>query len=209
MRPEIRHIPSGEFSAYRWWEPQRAHRSPRWFYGDRHAGPRTAAHARESTVDRALRPLVAACRTAGIATLPSCSGHFPPETTLRGLYRGLQRDRTWVRSFGLTLKCTESGTVRVYRNPDWKLPDYDTWAEPIRAQRGVGLIGLRFAKGDRRAESLARTLSEIPGVCAYLTDAGVAVTLEIHTKANTPGQRDAQWQAIADRTILGLHKEAI
>jgi hypothetical protein len=209
MRPEIRHIPSDEFSAYRWWEPQRAHRSPRWFYGDRHAGPRAAAHARESTVDRALRPLVAVCRAAGIATLPSCSGHFPPEATLRGLYRGLQRDRTWVRSFGLTLKCTESGTVRVYRNPDWKLPAYDTWAGPIRAQRGVGLIGLRFATGDPRAEPLARALSEIPGVCAYLTNAGPAVTLEIHTKANTPGQRDAQWQAIADRTILGLHKEAI
>jgi len=209
MRPEIRHIPTDEFSAYRWWEPQRAHRAPRWFYGDRHAGPRSAAHARESTVDRALRPLLAVCRTAGIATLPSCSGHFPPEATLRGLYRGLQRDRTLVQSFGLTLKCTESGTVRVYRNPDWKLPTYDAWAKPIREQRGVGLIGLRFARGDARAVPLARALSKIPGVCAYLTDGRVALTLEIHTKASTPGQRDAQWREIANTAARHLHQRAI
>lgn len=208
MRPEIRHIPSDEFSSYRWWEPQRAHHSPRWFYGARQNGPRSAAHAREDTVDRALRPLMAACRAAGIATLPSCSGHFPPETTLRGLYRGLQQDKGWVRSFGLTLKCTESGTLRVYRNPDWKLPNYDTWAQPIRAQRGIGLIGLRFAKDDTRAAPLSRDLNKIPGVCAYLTNAGIELTLEIHTRAITPEQRDAQWRKIAVKTTHHLHQGA-
>jgi hypothetical protein len=196
MQPEIRHVSALRFNDYRWWEPQRVSTDPRWFYGFAEKGPRAATSARLDTVDRPLRPIVALCQRAGIQTLPSCSGHFPPEKTLRALYRGIKRDRAWVRGHGLTLRCSESGTLKVYRNPSWAIPPFEQWAEPVRKAHGIGRIGFVFSDIDPRVIPLIQALRNIDRVNAYATRLQRAIVVTLTTSARNPAERNMLWERV-------------
>ena len=197
MRPKIHHVPVERFNDYRWWEPQRFHKSPRWFYGfpaqNHH---RVASSARLDTVDRHLRPLVSLCQQKNIPTLPSCAGHFPPEKTLRALYLGIKRDSTWVRGHGLTLRCSESGTIKVYRNPVWSLPTYEKWAIPIRKANGSGRIGFAFNPFDPRLHRFCEIIRNIDRVNTYTTQSEHATIVTLVTLARNKGERDTLWKKV-------------
>jgi hypothetical protein len=197
MRPKIQHVPVERFNDYRWWEPQRFHKSPRWFYGfpaqNHH---RVASSARLDTVDKQLRPLVALCQQNNIPTLPSCAGHFPPERALKALYLGIKRDSAWVRGHGLTLRCSESGTIKVYRNPTWSLPPYEKWAKPIRKANGSGRIGFVFSDTDPRVIPLIQSLRNIERVNVYATRRQRAIVVTLTTSARNPAERNMLWKRV-------------
>jgi hypothetical protein len=207
MQPEIRHVTASRFNDYRWWEPQRLYADPRWFYGFASKGPRAATSARLDTVDRPLRGIVALCQRKRIRTLPSCSGHFPPERTLRALYRGIKRDSAWVQGHGLSLRCSENGSLRVYRNPSWKLPSFNEWAKPILKSNGAGRIGFVFSAGDSRIYRLIRRTQRIKRVKTYATRQDRAIVVTLTTAARTPKERNRLWRLVfsallrATRTI--------
>lgn len=181
--PTISLVKPDQFDEYRWWEPQRLWSEPRWFYGMKES-QRASKHPTPDTVDAPLRELVEWCRSKGIGTLPSCAGHFPTERGLRRVYLGLRKDAVWVQSYGLTLRCSESGTLQVYRNPEWKVPDYETWAAPIRRDAGNGRIGVIFPVDDPRRLKVIQALRGIEGVCAFGRPFGVEITVKSKNKVH-------------------------
>lgn len=204
--PTVTLVKPDAFDEYRWWEPQRIHTDPRWFYGVKSNAGRAATHPTPNTVDAPLRDLVSACVRAGVATLPSCAGHFPSEQGLRRVYAGLQKDAEWVRSYGLTLRCSESGSLQVYRNPAWTLPDYETWAVPIRRDAGNGRIGLVFNGSSDTPERIQAGLVGLTGVCTHIRQAhdGQRIT-EITVKSRNRKERDYLWYEIT-RRLAGVGK---
>ena len=204
--PTVTLVKPDAFDEYRWWEPQRLHRDPRWFYGVRGDNGRAAKHPTPNTVDAPLRDLVSACVRAGVTTLPSCAGHFPSEQGLRRVYAGLRRDAEWVRSYGLTLRCSESGSLQVYRNPAWTLPDYETWAAPIRQDAGNGRIGLVFDLGSAAPERIQASLVGLIEVCTHIQQTGSGERIvEITVKSRNRKERDYLWYEVT-RRLTGVGK---
>lgn len=113
----VTHVPVELADGWRWWEPQRLQKGPRWFYGVRKGSQfRPSLTAAPETVDGPLRPLVAMLSVAKIQTLPSCAGHFSSPAGLRETYAELSRDAAWIRGHGLTVRCSETGELRTLRS---------------------------------------------------------------------------------------------
>lgn len=204
MRPTIEHVSHDQFDSYRWWEPQRFRRDPRWFYGTLQGAKRGANTARPDTLDTPLIPLVQALTRAGLATLPSCSGHFPTEGDLRSLHRGLEYDANFIRSIGLTLRCTEDGAMVVLRDPLWVVPSYEDWVGEVRKYRGVGRIGVLFASGDSRLAKVQASLLGLTNVQTHEKTGPTGTTLTILTRATTEQERDQLWLTVARRVDRSL-----
>jgi hypothetical protein len=199
QRPTIEHVAHDQFDSYRWWEPQRFRRDPRWFYGTLQGAQRSANTARPDTLDTPLIPLVQVLTRAGLATLPSCSGHFPTEGDLRALHRGLEYDANFIRSIGLTLRCTEDGSMIVLRDPLWLVPSYEDWVGEVRKYRGVGRIGVLFSRGDSRLAEVQASLSKLSNVGVCEKKSPTVTTLTILTRATTERERDQLWLTVAQR----------
>ncbi len=195
----IDHVSHDQFDSYRWWEPQRFRRDPRWFYGTMQGSKRGANTARPDTLDDALRPLVQVLTTSGLPTLPSCSGHFPTDDDLRSLHRGLEYDGNLIRSIGLTLRCTENGDMIVLRDPFWVVPSYEDWVVEVRKYRGVGRIGILFKTRDPLLTAIQRALRSVPGVKTYTAVNGDDTVLTILTRATNETARDQLWALVARR----------
>lgn len=202
-KPKIEHVSPDGFDTYRWWAPQRLRPGPTWFYATLEHGYHRPGKVELATVDAPLRPLVANMVKYGVPTLPSCAGHFPSDQELWRLYEGLMRDAEWVRSYGLTLKCVETGALDVHRDPSWRLPLYETWATETKKYSGVGRIGLVVCPAD--AAGICEDLTDIPGVRVEVKAAGDGQGNEIATiitKANDLGHRDQLWGTITHRLTL-------
>lgn len=193
----VAHVPVEESDGWRWWEPQRLQRGPRWFYGVRSGGKsRPSLTATPETVDGPLRPLMAMLSAAEIQTLPSCSGHF---STLRGLrvtYAALCQDAKWIRGHGLTVRCSETGELHMLRSPGWRLPSFAAWAAPTLAANGHGRIGLvlPLAVARRWSQRLNRCGR---GVSARIRPWGsFTVILDVYVRTRGPGPQQAAWRAV-------------
>jgi hypothetical protein len=199
-QPKVDHVAPGAFNAYRWWAPQRLKPGPTWFYATLEHGYHRPGPVDLATVDAPLRRLVSDMQGKKIITLPSCAGHFPSDQDLWDLYQNLLRDAEWVRSYGLTLKCVETGELDVYRDPMWRLPSYGPWAEETKKYSGIGRIGLVLSP--ERAEHVREQLLDTEGVQTEIKSAddeeGHAIATLI-TRTNNLPQRDALWSTITAR----------
>jgi hypothetical protein len=195
----IDHITPDQFDTFRWWEPQRFRKDPRWFYGTIQGNKRGANTARPDTLDDALQPLVRFLTIVGLPTLPSCSGHFPTEDDLRSLHRGLEHDGNLIRSIGLTLRCTENDEMIVFRDPFWVVPPYEDWVVEVRKYRGVGRIGILFKTCDPSLPAVQQALRYMSGVKLYTMIDGDNTVLTILTRTMNETVRDQLWALIARR----------
>jgi hypothetical protein len=202
----VTHVPVELADDWRWWEPQRLQKGPRWFYGVRKGGQaRPALTAAPETVDGPLRPLVAMLSAAQVQTLPSCAGHFSSPAGLRETYAELSRDAAWIRGHGLTVRCSETGELRTLRSSGWRLPSFAAWAAPALAANGHGRIGLVLPptvarRWSRRLNRCGR------GVSAQIRPWGASpVMLDVYVRTDGPGRQRAAWQAVTRcvRKLLG------
>ena len=202
----VTHVPVELADGWRWWEPQRLQKGPRWFYGVRKGDKaRPSLTAAPATVDGPLRPLGAMLSVAKIQTLPSCAGHFSSPAGLRETYAELSRDATWIRGHGLTVRCSETGELRTLRSPGWRLPSFAAWAAPALAANGHGRIGLVLPptvarRWSRRLNRCGR------GVSAQIRPWGAStVMLDVYVRTKTPASQRAAWRAVTRcvRKLLG------
>lgn len=192
-------VPVSGYHRYRWAVPQRLHGGLRWYYGlqlsQSHPG---SLRVDPRSLDRPLRALVPRLHRAGIPTTPSCAGHWSASSRrdAAAVYRQLQQDAQWIRSYGLTLRCLESGQSYVYRDPDYCLPGYSTFAATYDPP-GVGGIGLVFRTGDARLPRFAGVLRAIPGVSVSVYREKTRNLLLIQTSARNPQERNRIWSQIS------------
>ena len=204
MQPKIDHISPKNFDAYRWWEPQRLRPGATWFYATLEHGYHRPGKVDIETVDEPLRPLVADLGLRGVPTLPSCAGHFPTDQELWALYQNLVKDAEWVRSYGLTLKCVETGALDVHRDPTWRLPYYETWATETKKYSGIGRLGLVLPP--EGALAVYDELADLPGVLIEVKptdDPGTDMIATIITKTKNLEHRDGLWGTITHRLSRG------
>ena len=144
--------------------------------------------------------LVQSLSNRGISTLPSCAGHFPSDDDLWALYQNLMKDAEWVRSYGLTLKCVETGELDVHRDPSWRLPYYETWAAETKKYSGIGRLGMVLPQNI--VPQFQANLADMSGVRVEVKptdDGGPNRIVTIITQTKNLEHRDNTWGTITHR----------
>ncbi|HEX7009365.1 MAG TPA: hypothetical protein VF184_05255 [Phycisphaeraceae bacterium] len=154
-------IPQERFPFTRWYRA-----SGPWYY--HRPGKPDAACLDEGCyelIDPDLRPLCRLLHRLGLATTPSCQGHFYPKSYFQRIWAILEREGEWIRTDGLVVRDSETGLLQVFHDEHYQLPwpDAEAFCREAMAQQSRGYLGILVPP--ERGEWVAR-LEEIAGQVA-------------------------------------------
>jgi hypothetical protein len=164
------HIPAGKISAgfvphedfhrFKWLQPEAT--DTKWYYRVPHRGNIKIPNNPNfyHTLDPELKDIVQGLHSAGIATTPSCSGHFHDKSVYEDLFMGLSESCEIIKDKGVVLVDPEDGREYFYKNSHYKLPWEKTEFVNKSIEHGMrGVLGMHdpSKKIYRRLEK-----SEIP-----------------------------------------------
>lgn len=177
---------------------------PLWYY---HAPARTHRLSDDpkfyELVDPPLRELVRVVRAAGLATTPSCSGHFYTKGRFARIWENLERDAAAIRGAGLVLRDSETDACHLFRDAAYALPwaSFAAYFEEVdRLQRG-GYIGIVLpATATGLAERLRRD-AFTTSLAAVRYDAELSGILGqplfgVYVNPPALAQRETAWAAV-------------
>lgn len=190
-------MPLAQFSSRRW-----LYASPSWYY-HRPAPipPLRIDRCFYELMDPDLRPLCSMLHGAGVATAPSCQGHFHRMRYFRDVWDELQSQRDAIRHGGLTVRDSETEIAYRFHDPRYQLPwrGFDDFYSDVAAQQQGGYIGVRVPL--QRWRLWGRLLREVHGqsharFTAALAPMGEAYTLHIHVRAPSPELQTRAWSDV-------------
>lgn len=127
-------VPHEDFYKYKWLLPKG--KKSKWYYAKESNGfyQLPSSDRFLESLDEELKESVSALHEKGIATTPSCSGHFYDENYYSGVYQDLIRECQEIRDSGLELIDPESDESIIVRDPKYMIP----WNEKTFIERGLG-----------------------------------------------------------------------
>ena len=140
-------IPHTQFHLGSWYI---AVENPLWYYFLRKKNNNIISDSNFiESVDAPLKELVQFLHHKGIATTPSCSGHYRDVKEYEKVYTTLEEEKKLILAEGLLLKDIETGKICLYKNKEYRLPwsRQDFLDKVIRYQHH-GVLGIRL--GNRR-----------------------------------------------------------
>jgi hypothetical protein len=136
------------FAAYRWLVPVGVPHPSGWHYGLRRGqGPsspvyRGSMRVDPETLDADLRELVTGLHRVGVATLPSCQGHFGwCAERIKQAARDVAGQESLIHR-GLVMRDIEDGSRVMVRDPSWRAPSVRQLAEGVENIEGIGYLGI-------------------------------------------------------------------
>lgn len=192
-------VPLREFPLRKWY-----YATPLWYYHR----PAQEHHLNVDPkfyelVDPGLRDLCALALQHGLATTPSCQGHFYGRDRFEAIWQELQEAAALVPREGLRVKDSETDEEFLFRDEGFVLswPDFEEFHAQAAAHQSRGYIGLALSP---QAESLALRLREdaYRTACACIAfDEELSRVLGqpifgIEVNPRTTEERDYEWAAI-------------
>ncbi len=157
-------VPHEEFHRYKWLHPEKT--DTKWYYRVPAKGGLTIPRNPNfySTLDPEIHDVVKRLHAGGIATTPSCSGHFHDKKIYEDLFMGLSETREMIQDKGIFLIDPEDEREYFYKNKHYKLPWEKTEFVNRSIEHGMrGVLGMHdpSKKIFRRLESADISNSEI------------------------------------------------
>lgn len=97
----------------------------------------------QAELDPPLRPLCQLLHEHGLATTPSCAGHFYGDGYFRRVWEALQCEAEAIRTEGLLVHDTENGIGYCFFDPGYRLPwcDGASFHTQAQTQQRAGYMG--------------------------------------------------------------------
>jgi hypothetical protein len=140
-------IPHSQFHSGSWFISVE---NPLWYYFKRQKNINHISNPDfMESVDRPLQKLVRFLHSEGVATTPSCSGHFRTIQNYQKVFNALEKDGEKIRHDGLLVKNIETGKNFFYKSKHYHLPwNRETFLEKVVNYQRHGVLGMRL--GNRR-----------------------------------------------------------
>lgn len=195
-------VPHRKWSLRRW-----LFASPIWYYHGPRTSQRIVAGRRfYELVDPLLRDLCRELNDHGLATTPSCEGHFHPPSHFRRVWEELRREEPLIGGEGLVVHDAETDEAYLFREPGYRLPwkSSQEFLQQAMRQQGIGYLGI-VVPGERR--QIAGTLQSICGPLGYASVLCETPLFHLFVSAGGPMQQRDAWQEITDMIRAMLHRE--
>lgn len=194
-------VPNRELAIRKWYSA-----SPLWHYHQRgFPGDFRCDRALYQRIDPELRPICRLLHKAGIATTPSCQGHFHDRHHFQGVWDALEREESLIRSRGLIVQDSTTGREYLFRAGTYQLPwsSFPQFYEQVALQQSEGCLGILVPR-DRvsvvcqmhnRPFRTGRAFIRFDGDLSCILGGSLfAATVQ----SRDPGDCTAQWKAVAD-----------
>ena len=199
--------------------PQRTFPLRRWFYANRlwyYHSPATQHSLRSDAqfydlVDPALRELCQALLAAGLATTPSCQGHFYPRERFARVWDELSREADTIRETGLTVRDSETDCPYQFQQRDYQIPwpSFDAFLNQAFPHQHHGFIGIavpaqRLDIAHRLSSEAFRGHHSRIERDAELTQALGQAIFGVYVDPESPEERNQAWQEVTAyvKTVL-------
>ncbi len=204
---EVGLVPREEFASRQWFSARASKATPAgvpvWYY-HRPGRPLPMRIQSDfySRIDPHLRDLCLSFHQAGIATLPSCEGHFHPREYFLAVWDELQWHCDAIRDSGLKLVDSESEERVVFANPTYELPwpSFPAFYEDLGTTQPGGYLGIALRPQDRK---LAKELSShsLGEPRAHLSlqqpwDSSWIAVAAVYVDPTCPEDVGRQWSAV-------------
>jgi len=191
-------VPAHRFRRYRWVLPLGVEHTSRWHYGVGRSNPHMGnLDVDLSTVDEPLQPIVAELNAMGIATMPSCAGHFGerPERVLQAA-RDMAAQEGLIRGPGLRAVDIENGDEIELRDHSWRAPSASKLMNDFHSWSKVGYLGVVLPPSMMPAEPVLMKWGRIQPV-----EGAYPPRVDLWAFAPGPKAQAEAWSRLGDRTI--------
>lgn len=153
------HIHMWEAPNYEWWVPLSGREE--WYFWT----PREEAHSGSleldyTTADEEMRDLLPMLHRAGIATMPSCTGHRPEPENIMSRLDAIDRCSQLIRGNGLLFENVENGSLGFYLDRNWIPPDKSELARMATRDSMVGYLGMVDPDRTGKLKEICRHISK-------------------------------------------------
>ena len=188
-------VAAEHFGQKRWWRPART--GAAWFYHTP-APSRPPSFMRDyHTVDPQIRRLVMLLHAKGMATLPSCSGHWPNKQWAKRCYDDLLGDVHKIRYIGEQMIDVETGERTIFKDMYWGLPwgSWDHFLAEAQEYNGQGYLCFHLPP----TSVIWRYLDDmkaLPGVHVRVVTVSGKLCLEVRVQTADANSQANAWHSV-------------
>ena len=151
------HIHMWDAPSYEWWVPISGRED--WYFWTPRAGSHPGSLELDyTTADEDMQELLPVLHRAGIATMPSCTGHRPVRDNIMPRLDAIDRCADLIRGNGLLFENVETGRLGFYANRSWVPPNKAELAQNALRESMVGYLGMVDQRRTGRLEQVHRHL---------------------------------------------------
>lgn len=179
-----------------------------WYYHHRvrTCTARVAGPGELAQVDTLLRPLCLRLWAAGVATTPSCEGHFHPIARFRTMYDALVAEAEAIRHGGLIVHY--AGQPHRFGDPDYRLPwsSAEAFCREAHARQSAGYLGLLVPPHCAAALLSRRQPDRLPpGVrIAARPVTGRTMLIDVNVHTPNPATQRTAWCLLTHHLLTTL-----
>jgi hypothetical protein len=151
----------------------------------------------QAELDPPLRPLCQLLHDYGLATTPSCAGHFHGDDYFRQVWEALRCEAEAIRAEGLVVRDAENGRGYRFLDPGYRLPwsDGASFRTQAQAQQRAGYVGALVSGDHGQLAAALQTAVEHRRQEVHVAQrlVGGGRLIDLHVRAARPRNQERAW----------------